>query len=86
MESKLADDPSPKMLIEQWRERIVVAHRKQGRTLTTCILHTPLDEEPPVEALCLAATGWTMAAPGQIVRRPDEAGKRVYWVSVFNQP
>lgn len=64
-----------------WGARIEVVHRKEGRTMTTAVLHVSGAEEPPVEALVAAVTGNSGGA-GQAVRRPDENGKQVYWLNV----
>lgn len=68
--------------INAWKSRIHVVHVKMGRTLRTAILHVEGTDDPPFEALILAANEWRGVAPGQVARRPDEAGKQVYWVNV----
>lgn len=71
-------------LAERWRDKIAVARLKQGRSLTTAVLHVEGDLEPPVAALFLAVGNWERAAGGQVVRRPDENGKQVYWLNAVN--
>ena len=56
---------------------------KQGRTLTTGVVHVEGAEPPPVQVLVDAVHGWRPGAAGQVVRRPDEQGKQVYWVNVL---
>ena len=65
-----------------WGPKIEVVRLKQGRSLTTAILHVSGTEPPPPEALCAAAAGWRSDPAGQIVRRPDENGKQVWWVNI----
>ena len=67
-----------------WKQRIEVVRSKRGRTLTTGVLHVDGNEPIPSEALFLALANWQGNPVGQIVRRPDENGKQVYWVNIFN--
>lgn len=69
--------------IEHWKSRIEIARLKIGKTLKTAILHIEGADQPPEWALFSAANEWQGPAPGQITRRPDEAGKQVYWVNVL---
>lgn len=70
--------------MEQWKLQVEVVHRKIGRTLTTAIVHVTGAEEPPLEILLAAAGEWKTLPLGQAVRRPDEAGRQVYWVNVVH--
>ncbi len=72
-------DPAMQSL---WQPRIRVAHIKRGRSLVTAILHVDGIDTPPAEALCAAVADWKSAPAGQIVRRPDESGRQVYWINV----
>lgn len=67
--------------LARWQERITVVRRKQGRMLTTVILHVRGSEVPPIEALMAAAGDGSSVPAGQVVRRPDEEGRQVYWVN-----
>ena len=48
------------------------------------ILHVIGPDQPPVEALFWAVGDWKSASGGQVVRRPDEDGKQVYWLNAAN--
>lgn len=68
---------------DEWKKKLTLVRLKQGRTLTTAIVHVEGAAEPPLEVLLLAAANWTRLVPGQAVRRPDESGKQVYWVNIL---
>lgn len=70
--------------LEVWKSRIEIVHRKEGRTLTTVIVHVSGDIEPPLDILLRAAGNWSQLPLGQAVRRPDENGRQVYWVNAVN--
>lgn len=79
------DAAETQVLANQWRDKIEVVRLKRGRSLTTAILHVQGNVEPPVAALFLAVADWQRAAGGQVVRRPDENGKMVYWLNAVNE-
>lgn len=81
-EAKSAGDP--RLLASDWRERISIVRLKKGRSLTTAILHVEGNVAPPLEALFLAVGDWKFATGGQVVRRPDENGKMVFWLNAAN--
>lgn len=87
--NNLGDDmaamaPEVAAFIGQWKSRITLVHQKRGRSLMTSILHVEGEEEPPAAILMLAASNWEAGYGGQFVRRPDEEGKKVYWVNIAN--
>lgn len=69
--------------LTDWKSRIEVVRRKQGRSLTTAIIHVSGPAAPPDVVLFLAAGHWQQITPGQLIRRPDEDGKQVYWVNIL---
>jgi hypothetical protein len=66
-----------------WKARISVVRIKRGRTLTTGILHVEGVDAPSPQTLVDAVNDWRAGAVGQVVRRPDESGRQVYWVNVL---
>lgn len=82
--AELAEDRIAELAL-LWQEKISIVKLKTGRSLTTAILHVEGDVEPPVEALFLTVGNWKLAAGGQVVRRPSEGGKQVYWLNAVNQ-